>query len=557
MSTQATCCATLVDEWVRGGVRHAVASPGSRSTPLVLAIAARPEISLSVVLDERSAAFVALGLGKATGRPAIVVCTSGTAAANHHPAVIEADLSSVPLLVCTADRPPELHDVGAPQTIEQVGLFAGSVRWSVDLDPLAFAASSWRSVAARAMADACDGPVHVNIRLREPLLEEVDDLPPGRAHGHPWHRVESGERLWDPDDEVLAEIDGRRLVVVAGAGADVGGTGWLERAPWPVLADALSGLRRPRPMVVGAFDAIVRAADGVSELAPEVVLHLGGPPASKVLGQWLDRLDATHIVVGRGRHWLDPSRAAAIRIEATPASVASALLTLTTAPAGHVAAWADAEAAAQSAFDTVLSGHPEVTEPGVARNLVRALPDDAALVVSSSMPVRDVEWFGAPRDGLRILANRGANGIDGVTSTALGVALADPSQSVAALVGDLALLHDGGGLAGIADRGCSLTLVVVDNQGGGIFSFLPQAEALAHERFEQLFGTPQRVDLQQLCTAHAIPSVRMREQSDLEPLLAESRSHGGVRVIIAPTDREANVAVHRELNDAVAARMTT
>jgi 2-succinyl-5-enolpyruvyl-6-hydroxy-3-cyclohexene-1-carboxylate synthase len=555
MSRQATCCATIVDEWVRAGVRHAVVSPGSRSTPMVLALVARAEISVHIVLDERSAAFVALGTGRATGRPAVVVCTSGTAAANHHPAVVEASLGGVPLLVCTADRPPDLHDVGAPQTIDQVGLFGRSVRWSVDLDPLAFAPAAWRGVAARAAAEAAAGAVHVNLRLREPLLEAADDLPAPRSGGAPWHRVDVAARLWEPDDDLLAEIDGRRLLVVAGAGADVGGAPWLARSPWPVLADPTSGLRLARPGVVGAFDAIARVAGRHPELAPEVVLHLGAPPASKVLAQWLDSLDALHLVAGDGPRWLDPSRVASVRIEAAPASVASALVTLTEPAPELLAAWTNAEQAAQAAIDEVLDAHGEVTEPGLARALVHELPAAANLVVSSSMPIRDVEWFSVPRDDLRVIANRGANGIDGVTSTALGVALADAGRPTAALLGDLAFLHDGSGLNGIAARGCSLTIVVVDNRGGGIFSFLPQASALPHEQFEALFGTPQQADVRQLCLAHGIPSVTLEKHADLSPLLEEAQTLGGVRVIIGHTDRAANVEIHRSLNEAVADRM--
>lgn len=553
MSPQATFCATLVDEWVRAGARHAVVSPGSRSTPLVLALAAREELTLHVVLDERSAGFVALGLGRATGGPAILVCTSGTAALNHHPAVVEAELAAVPLLVCTADRPPDLHEVGAPQTIEQVGLYGRSPRWSLDLDPLALPPLSWRSIGSRAVAEATAGPVHLNVRLREPFLEEDGPLPAGRDAGAPWHRNATAPLRWEPDTELLGRLDGRRLLVVAGEGADDGGTAWLEQAPWPVLADPLSGLRRPAPGVVCAFDQIVRAAP--AELAPDVVLHLGRPPASKALTQWIDEISAEHVVVERGRGWSDPGRRAGLRLQASPGPVAAALAARTSPPKDHREAWTEAEAAAQEAIDSVLAGHPEVTEPAVARTLTAVLRPGAQLFVSSSMPIRDVEWFGVPREGLRVRANRGANGIDGITSTALGVALGAPGRHTVALLGDLAFLHDAAALNGLRSRRCSLTLVVVDNRGGGIFSFLPQASFLARERFEELFGTPHDVDLTALLAAHRIPCAEVEAQRQLEPLLEEAATAGGVRALVARTDRTANVAVHRDIAAAVADRM--
>jgi len=565
VSDQAAFCATVVDEWVRHGAAHAVVAPGSRSTPLALALAARPEVALHVVLDERSAAFTALGLGRAIGVPAILLCTSGTAAVGFHAAVVEAGLSLVPMLVCTADRPPELHQVGAPQAIEQVGLYGTAPVWAVDVDPRSWPPSSWRSLASRAALAAATGPVHLNLRFREPLLGDPEgDLPAARPDARPWHQevvvegLEKATRLRrsGPGGPGLDLTDSRRVLVIAGEGCDLR---WAEAAaagPWPVLADPLSGWRVPGPATVAGFDAIVRHLPATGDLAPDLVVHLGRPPASRALGEWFDRGSARHVLVDPAGRWLDPARRADALVTAAP----DALLRtwqeeLPPAEAGWLTRWQRAEASAQRAISTVLGRHPEVTEPGLARDLTTHLPDGAALVVSSSMPIRDVEWFALPRQGLQLHANRGANGIDGVTSTALGVALAGAGRPTACLLGDLAFLHDSGALAGLAARPCALTLVVIDNHGGGIFSFLPQATQLPPDRFEQLFGTPQPVDLKALAAAHGIPVTEVTIAAGLEPALAKATSAGGVRILLARTDRTTNVAIHQELAAAVGAAL--
>ena len=552
MSTEAAFCATLVDEWVRHGVAHAVVAPGSRSTPLALALAGRPELALHVVLDERSAAFVALGIGRATGTPAVLLCTSGTAAVGFHAAVVEAGLSRVPLLVCTADRPPDLHQVGAPQAIEQVGLYGSSPAWAADVDPLAWPATSWRSLASRAALATAAGPVHLNLRLREPLLGDPGlEVPEPRPGAQPFHQRLKVDGPVGLTDSTLNLGDRRRVLVVAGDGCDPRRAAGPAAGPWPVLADPLSGWRVPGPATVAAFDAIVRHAPADGDLAPDLVIHLGRPPASRALGEWFDRGDALHVLADPAGRWLDPARRADAHLAAAPHDALQALRAQLAPPEdGWLARWQRAEAAAQAAITAVLAAHPEVTEPGLARDLAALLPSGAALVVSSSMPIRDVEWFVRPRHGLEVHANRGANGIDGVTSTALGVALARAGRPTACLLGDLALLHDSSGLNGLAARPCSLTLVVVDNHGGGIFSFLPQADQLAPDRFEQLFGTPQPVDLHALAAAHGIVCRDVATAHALVPSLAATGA-GGVHMLVARTDRAANVSVHEELAAAV------
>jgi 2-succinyl-5-enolpyruvyl-6-hydroxy-3-cyclohexene-1-carboxylate synthase len=558
VTTAATFCATLVDEWVRMGVTDAVVAPGSRSTPLALALAVRPEIRLHVHHDERSASFTALGLGLASRRPAVVLCTSGTAAAHFHAAVIEAHQAEVPMVVCTADRPPELRDVSAPQTVDQSHLYGRVVRWFYDPGvPDDAMSDSWRSLAARAVTDAVGpwaGPVHLNLPFRDPLVGEPGPLPPARDNEWPWHAGSVGSAtLAGAEIDVLAGLlDAQRGVIVAGAGGgDPVAVHWLATATnWPVLADPRSGCRVPEPTTVAAFDALLRHPRFAADHTPTVVLRLGQPPASKVLNQWVAASQARQVQVAASPVWIDPEHTAAVRVTAGPTELCVALEKRLAGASGTpwLARWQRAEERAQAAITDVLSAHAEATEPGVARSLLAALPRGATLVASSSMPIRDLEWFGAPRDGVRVLANRGANGIDGVVSTAVGAALATGSPT-AALLGDVALLHDTNGLLGVTHRPVDLTFVVVDNDGGGIFSFLPQAAVLDAARFEQLFGTPHGVELPALAAVHGVPTFPW---DDLDKALGAGP---GVRLVHVRTDRRANVAVHDELNRAVSAAL--
>ena len=565
---QAAFCATLVDEWVRAGVREAVVAPGSRSTPLLVALAGDGRLRLHTVLDERSAGFVAVGIGLASGRVVPVVTTSGTAAVELHPAVVEAHQAGVPLLAVTADRPPELHGVGAPQTIEQEGLFGSALRWACSPGvPVAETASTWRSLASRAVAVAAGsgpagpGPVHLNLAFREPLLgDEAGGMAAGRPDGRPWHSP-GALRPGAPSGPTVAALAARAGsdgLIVAGAGCgDPAAVLALGRAlGWPVLADPRSGCRVPDPLVIAAADALLRVPD-VAAWRPELVVRLGRPWASKILGSWLAALPAAEqILVDPAGQWADPDRVSAEVVAADPAALARAVVGAVGAPAEPSAwcrRWSGAEAAAQRAIDAALAAEGGVTEPGLARALAAALPDGADLVVSSSMPVRDVEWYAAPRTGLRVLSNRGANGIDGVVSTALGAALGRPDRPTAALLGDLAFVYDAGALLWAAGRDAECTLVVVDNDGGGIFSFLPQASALDPGVFERHWGTPHGLDLPTLAAAYRVPVAQLGDLGDLPDALAGPPGHRGVRVVVARTDRATNVAVHERVHAAVAA----
>ncbi len=539
--------------------------------------------------DERSAGFMALGVGLAGGL-AVVVTTSGTAAVELHPAVIEAHQAGIPLIACTADRPPELQDVGAPQTVDQTHLYGRSTRWFHQPGvPDWEARGSWRSLAARSIEEAQQrgtgrpGPVHLDLAFREPLVGTPLDLPAGRGDVAPWRRTSGGADAAVGSDAVtgdlrdLLERTAGRGIIVAGARAPAPVVRSLGSAlGWPVLAGARcalpsahgASLPEGEPVVVHGFDALLRTAFAADH-RPRAVLWLGERPASKVLGEWVVAADAHQVTVRDHGRLVDPAHSVA---EIWTGGEGAWYRSLLGAARRHdhrdrswQQGWASAAASAADAVDGVLAAHDGLTEPGVARALTAAAAAEGGngtpidLVVSSSMPIRDVEWFGAFDAPLDVLANRGANGIDGVVSTAVGVALqnrrAGRGRRTALLVGDIALLHDTNGLLGLRRRDLDLTIVVLDNDGGGIFSFLPQRRALAPDRFEQLFGTPHGVDLAALAAAHDLPLTRPAGAAEAADVMAKAIGSHGTEMIVIETDRDANVKVHDELGAAVAARL--
>lgn len=544
MSVQATFAATLVDEWIHGGVTDAVVCPGSRSTPLALALAAR--LRVHVRLDERSAGFFAIGLSMASGVPTVICVTSGTAAAELHAAVVEAHQGRVPLIVCTADRPPELHHVGASQTIDQVGLFTTSTRWSCDPGvPEESQEAFWRPLAARAVAEARDGPlgpgpVHLNLAFREPLIGSAGPLP--ARPGPSLVRSRPGAAVLD------APLEGRGLII-AGANA-TGDPGRLlllgERLGWPILADPRSRCRLPG--TIAAADAIVRTQPP----APDTVVLLGAPWLSKALSEYVSSVAAVGgrvvcvdpwwqwtdplAVVSEFHHvggdeWIDAAHDAAVPTDAE-----------------WMSTWRSYEAVAQAVIERELSG--ELSEPSVARALARhAAAVEGTIMVSASMPMRDLEWFSpALPVAPAVMANRGANGIDGVVSTALGIAAS--GRRTFALLGDLAFLHDVSGLVNLPDVPC--TFIVLDNGGGGIFSFLPQAGALEPDRFELLFGTPPSSDVGNVARGFGLEVHEVTAAPELDDALAacgSARSPALLRVKLR--GRAENVALHEAINQAV------
>ena len=576
------------------GVRHAVIAPGSRSTPLTLALARDPGVRAWLHLDERAAGFFALGLARQLGEPVAVVTTSGTAAANLLPAVVEASLSRVPLIALTADRPPELRDVGANQTIDQVRLFGSHPRWSAEL-PIADGSPTLeahaRAVAARAAATARDapaGPVHVNVPLREPLIEPgwEQALDQGAAATAPVEvAAEDGVAGAGPAAaRLLDAVLGRRGLIVCGpesAGLPAEAIDGLACAlGWPILADPLSGLRGSRQRltrVIDAYDALLRSARSgheggrfASTVAPEAVVRFGAAPTSKVLNQFLAAQPGIpQLVVDVTGGWRDPDFAASLMLRADPRALCEAAVAsldarhsraftgaandparigapVRTDPA-WLERWTGANAVARAALDGLVREHTaggEAFEGAVPTALAEALPDGATIVAGNSMAVRDVDAFLAarPRE-LRIVGTRGASGIDGVVSTAVGAAAAGTGP-VAALVGDLSFLHDLNGLWALRRHGLPLLVVLVNNDGGGIFHFLPQAE-LAGDAFEEWFGTPHGLDFEGAITTFGGRLLRP-EVRDWDAALRAGAAAPGLTVVELRTDRARNVALHRD-----------
>ena len=557
-ATTATFCATLVDEWVRLGVAHAVVSPGSRSTPMAIALASNSKIALHVFHDERSASFAALGIGLQSGIPAVLLCTSGTAAAQFFAAVIEANHAHVPLLVCTADRPPELQGVGAPQTINQTHLYGTFVRKFIDAGLADDAkASKWRSIARDAFSATVGvnrGPCHVNFPFREPLVGVAEALPAADAHSPV--RVSADVATASERKKLSLALRAERGLIIAGNGIDQPRF-ILELAAklkWPVVADPRSNCRvAPESShgatVVSCADVMLRHQPTAESLKPSVVIRIGDPPVSKVVNQWLAQCGAEHIAVTQQPSLIDPDKVVTTHIVG---SINELFMEMsrgadTRSETEWISKWKQCEGSARTALDAIFSKQEQLTEPLCAVTVSEAVADGSSVVVSSSMPVRDLEWFAPARDGVRVFSNRGVNGIDGVVSTAVGIALSSKTPT-ALLIGDIALLHDSNGLLNLIRRDVRLKIIVVDNEGGGIFSFLPQAQAMEGAQFEQLFGTPHSVDFEALAKTHGIAFTWVATAEELRRELGNTEtSMIGVR-----TDRNKNVDDHNVLYAAVA-----
>jgi 2-succinyl-5-enolpyruvyl-6-hydroxy-3-cyclohexene-1-carboxylate synthase len=548
VSVQATFCATLVDEWARGGVTDAVICPGSRSTPLAVALAER--LRVHVRLDERSAAFYAIGLAMASGTATVICTTSGTAAAELHPAVVEAHHAGIALIVCTCDRPPELQNVGASQTIDQVGLFTTSPRWAENPGvPDDEQRQTWRPLARRALAESLTGPhgpgpVHLNVAFREPLIGEAGPLPERPAQQL---APSTSETATPPTAPRL----GGRGLIIAGAHAAKNPTQLLalgQSLGWPVLADPPSGARLPG--TVAAADAIVRTDVPL----PMSVLLLGTPWLSKALSAYVERAAAAGarvIAVDPYRRFTDPTRVVTEFHHVDPdVFITEALAAAAPGDPEWQNLWHSYEERAQAAIDAALAD--DLSEPLVARRLTTlAAQHDAAVMVSASMPMRDLEWF-APALAAppRVFSNRGANGIDGVVSTAFG--LAAGGRRTVALLGDLAFLHDVSGLVNLPEVPC--TFVVPDNGGGGIFSFLPQSGSLPAPTFERLFGTPPTSDIAQVASGFGLEVHDVKTSADFDAALSLRLDPGRTSpalIRVRVPSRAENVAIHEALNQAV------
>ncbi|WP_224246149.1 2-succinyl-5-enolpyruvyl-6-hydroxy-3-cyclohexene-1-carboxylic-acid synthase [Hyalangium gracile] len=558
----------LLEELVRGGVRHAVVCPGSRSSPLAVACQRVEGLKTWSIIDERSAGFFALGVGKHSRAPAVLVATSGTAGAHFYPAVIEAAMSNVPLIVLTADRPLELQGWGAPQTIPQGRLFGDFSRLFADVglpEASDVALLHLRATAARAVGAALRAPrgaVHLNVPFREPLAplpesfgeERLSVLSKEGRAGAPLTAIAPSARQPAPHaiDEVRRRIaDVERGLIVCGPRDEEDGfaeaiTALSHATGYPVIAEAASQARYGGgAATLSMYDAILRHVPFAQTHKPDLVLRFGGGLTPKGPQQWLDATGAHIVLFSDDGSLFDPAHRASQVIEGSAVAACEALSRGVSRGMGR---WAQiflhAERQARNALEAAFAEQPELTEPRIAREVVAALPSGANLFVSSSMPIRDVDAF-APGSAmpLRVLANRGANGIDGIVSSALGVA-ASSGRPTVLLTGDLAFLHDVGGLLTARRHELSLTVVVVNNDGGGIFSFLPIAQATEH--FEPLFGTPHGLDLSHAASLYGAEFHR----PDSPPALRASVKvglEGGLHLIEVRTDRARNVEQHRQL----------
>ncbi len=594
----------FVDELARCGLREACTSPGSRCTPLVLSLAREPRLRCHSHIDERCSGFFALGLAKATGAPVAVTCTSGTAVAELLPAAIEAHEAGVPLLILTADRPPELRENGAGQTIDQVKLFGQAAKWFFEVgthEPTRERLRWMRTLACRAYWLALEGRpgvVHLNFPLREPLVED-EPLPAdgtGRPDGRPLVTSTPARPAAPEDASSLAGpvAAARRGVVVAGryerdTALGEAASAFCAAAGWPLLADPLSGARRGEA-AVAHYDALLRHGPFAADVTPELVLRVGDLPTSKPLRGWLAGMsDVPQAAIEQEGRWQDPDATLCRRFALEPAAALRALAQNATAPdPDWLASWRSADERAAEALLGVL-GAGGLSEPAVAAELGVLLPGRATLYVASSMPVRDIESFWPVRaDPPRVLCNRGANGIDGTVSSAFGAAAAGPGAGggpVILLIGDVALAHDIGGLLAARRLELDLTIVLIDNGGGGIFDFLPVAGApmarmqatrqadgeppasdepvaldsdAANRPHEDLYtrhiATPTGLDFEHAARLYGLEHETVTDvlafRAALEQALTRRPRRAGI--IEVRTDRAENVALHRRAWEAVA-----
>ena len=552
-----TLLRAFCDELARCGLEHACTSPGSRSTPIVLSLVREPRIRCWSHIDERCSGFFAVGAAKASGRPVAVTCTSGTATANLAPAVIEAQQARVPMIVLTADRPPELRDVGAGQTIDQVKLYGDAVKWFVEVgvhDATDDRVRWIRALACRAFWTSVEGrpgPVHLNFPLREPLIlsSPLQDDDSGRPYGRPWVRRVP---VTPPPADALTALPGRGIVVAGRHERDR----WLgpaaarfaERAGYPLLADPLSGARHG-PAAIAHYDVILRDERFADEMQPELVIRIGDLPTSKPLRTWLASLqDTEQVALDPEGAWQDPAAVVSVSDPGDPTAALEAHAPETPPDPDWLAAWRRADDDTADVIADALGD--ELSEPLVAHCLGEWLPPDATLFVASSMPIRDVELFFAARElAPHVASNRGANGIDGTVSSAFGTAAVSDGP-VVLLIGDVALAHDIGGLLAARRLDLAVTIVLLNNDGGGIFHFLPVAGE--SDGFEEHVATPHGLDFSQAAALYGLDYERPASVAALRHAVEAAVSHHRTTIVEVRTDREQNLALHRRIAEAVA-----
>ncbi len=559
----------FVDELARCGMRDACTSPGSRCTPLVLSLARERRLRCHSHIDERCAGFFALGAAKASGLPVAVACTSGTAVAELLPAVVEAHEARVPLIVLSADRPPELRDVGAGQTIDQLKIFGGFAKWFFEVGNHEADAERvrWmRTLACRAYWTALEGRpgvVHLNFPLREPLVCEqpVPAAGGARPDAHPL-LTRSRSRVLASEDERSPEMafsGCRRGVVVAGRHERTplgeAAAGFCERTGWPLLADPLSGARRGEA-AVAHYDALLRDPAFAAANRPDIVLRVGDLPTSKPLRSWLAGMrDVPQAVLDAEGARQDPDVTLCRDFALEPAATL-ATLRAPSAERDWLAGWRSAdERAAEAILGTLAASG--LSEPAVAAELGVLLPEHATLFVASSMPVRDIETFWPVRaDPPRVLCNRGANGIDGTVSSAFGAAAASRAPTVL-LIGDVALAHDLSALLAARRLDLKLTIVLLDNEGGGIFDFLPVAGAGTERSiYTEHIATPTSLDFARAAALYGLGHETVADVAGLRAALERALAAPESSIVEARTRRDANVALHREVWSAVAGSLS-
>ncbi|MFQ3647133.1 MAG: 2-succinyl-5-enolpyruvyl-6-hydroxy-3-cyclohexene-1-carboxylic-acid synthase [Anaerolinea sp.] len=569
---------TIVDELARSGLEHVVIAPGSRNTPLVLAFAEHPRVQVWSVLDERSAAFMALGLALATEKPVAMLCTSGSAAANFFPAVVEAKQSRVPLIVMTADRPGELRHSGANQTIDQVKLFGEYALWSVDLllpeaDMPADAFRSLRTTANRAYAIANGVPkgvVHLNVPFRKPLeptpVPSDRTTPPEDAAPRPMNApaatiVYGTLALNTMQLDMLANVIDtyERGLIVCGPNTPAHAYASIERLSaqtrYPILADAASGLRFRRKAVLGLYDTFLSVGAPLPE-PPDVVIRFGDVPTSQALNDYLNRIRPMYRIHLSGDGvWADDSHRTTHFFVADEKLACMQLYSrFENRPASAWAErWQALELATKHALEAALKDTARF-DGHIAHELVAALPAHSALFIGSSLPIRNVDQFAFPNDaGLRVFANRGASGIDGNVSTAVGVAAADRERPVAALLGDLTLYHDMNGLMALRRLNVPLTMVVVNNDGGGIFHRLPIRDY--EPTFTELFITPHGLRFEQAAAMYGLRYIQCENVDGWQAALLTSLHEREPTLIEIVTDSKADLARRKAVMEQVRAAL--
>lgn len=573
---------TFLDNLYRSGVEHMVISPGSRSTPLAMTAAKLGKMKLWIHVDERSAAFYALGMAKTLRKPVAILCTSGTAAANYLPAVVEAFYSRVPLVVLTADRPHELRDVGASQTINQIDLYGKHVKWFIDVaipegeaTMLSYIKNMARRAATLAKADPA-GPVHLNFPLREPLvpdfsiLENSLSMDRPSAPFHPQEEVKKTEvidgltllsdhQLNQLADYILSHSKG---VIVCGAG-EVGEEPeavitLAEQLRFPLLADPLSNLRsmgRTKEIVIDSYDSFLRSEAMKEYLKPDLIIRLGPMPVSKPFLQYIQRHEDTHhIIIDGGRGWRDPVHLEANMIFADPQHICSSLVktiagrnkgSKTEGQNRWLQRWQTINRLTRETINREMGGIETLFEGRLFAELGALMPDNSLLYVGNSMPVRDLDsFFPSVNKRIRMMANRGAAGIDGLVSSALG-ASSVVTAPVVLVIGDLSFYHDLNGLLPAKLYALNLTIVLVNNDGGGIFSFLPQADHPQY--FETLFGTPLGLDFQHAARLYGATFHRVRSWAEFREVFSTSLQTEGLKIIELSSDRKENVQLHRQI----------